>query len=776
MTMAGMLPNRDDHQALRPWHSWASALTVIIGLVFILYSNSLDTPFVLDDLPHILENPHIRMTEISADRISDIFRSPSSNRPAANISFAANYYFHRYQMSGYHLVNLLIHALTAFLLFLLARQTLRLCRAENSWTALLAALLWLANPVQTQTVTYIVQRMTSLATLFYLLSLICYIQARLNQKLPEKNKTGTSVLFTAAAVSGLFSLASKEIAATLPISIYLYEWFFLRKRGQIPLKKYFKWADLVLVALTLTALLYCDGHVIDKIASSYQKAPFSLSQRLLTQPAVVIYYISLILFPHPDRLHLIYDFPLTGESGQPAAAALAIAALMALLGAAVHAARKHRLIAFAILWFLVTLSIESSMVGLAMAFEHRLYLPSTFPCIAVAWAIVRHILPGGLNSRKILYPALMLILIGMWGGWTHQRNTVWQTRVGLWRDNAAKAPLSEIPHGNLGFALLHEGRNQEAITVLDRALRINPFYEKSHNNMALACFRTNDQDRALAHCRRSLAIDPDNNDSWNMMGYILYGQGKDQEARKYLTRVPETSPAYFKARLQLGIIHLKAGRYHEASESFTAVIEQDPACRQAWYYLGRCRFRTGHRVDARNCFQRALTISPHYHQAHQGMADVMLRDKKYGRAITHYQKVLAARPDNLSASINLAKARKLKGQTGRAVKTLETALRQTPGNPALLLSLGLLHAESGHLTVATGYLEQLSILMPDNARIYYNLACLYARRNKIPSAAAALRKAIDNGYDRWQHLQSDKDLENLRRTDYYVEVLQTELD
>src|SRR6056297_396086 len=154
------------------------ALLVLILIGCPIYAGSLHAPFVFDDSPHILENPYIRMTDISATEIAEIAKSPSSRRPLPNFTIALNYFCHQYEVFGYHIVNLLIHIITAALVFFFTSQTLALCRIKQGWLPLFAALVWLANPLHTQSVTYIVQRMNALSAMFYMLSLACYIAGR----------------------------------------------------------------------------------------------------------------------------------------------------------------------------------------------------------------------------------------------------------------------------------------------------------------------------------------------------------------------------------------------------------------------------------------------------------------------------------------------------------------------------------------------------------------------------------------------------------------------
>ena len=204
-------------------------------VVILLYVETLTGPFIFDDKPNILENSHIRLTKLTVtDLARAAFKSPIPRRPLANISFALNYYFHGYNPVAYHLVNILIHILNGIVLFLLAKTTLRTPSLRSDyetyrWIPFFTALLWLVHPLQTQSVAYIVQRMNSLATLFYLLSILLYAKSRLESKdRPRK------LLLAGCILSGLFALASKEISATLPFFLLLYEWYFVQDLSRRP--------------------------------------------------------------------------------------------------------------------------------------------------------------------------------------------------------------------------------------------------------------------------------------------------------------------------------------------------------------------------------------------------------------------------------------------------------------------------------------------------------------------------------------------------------------
>jgi hypothetical protein len=195
-----------------------SSVLLALGIVLIfsvvgyaLYSNTFDSPFVFDDITQIKDNPDIRISELSFNEIirAGFGEKFAKSRPVGNISFALNYYFHQYRLAGYHLINIVIHIVTGILLFYFFKTTLSLPSVKSNYSrssaiAFFAALVWLVHPIQTQSVTYIVQRLNSLAALFFVLAFYLYLRGRLAKQPGRK-----WCLFGGAALSWILALGSK---------------------------------------------------------------------------------------------------------------------------------------------------------------------------------------------------------------------------------------------------------------------------------------------------------------------------------------------------------------------------------------------------------------------------------------------------------------------------------------------------------------------------------------------------------------------------------------
>ncbi|MBW2195766.1 MAG: hypothetical protein JRF37_09430, partial [Deltaproteobacteria bacterium] len=411
---------------------------------FLIYSNTFDVPFFFDDQPNVRYNSNIQLSELTFKGLwNAAFESPASNRPVSNISFAINYYFHQYGRAGYHIINTVIHILTAVFFYLLIETTLRLPTSTPSLhhsktppletgsstlphhcvtpstIALSAAILWLVHPVQTQSVTYIVQRMTAMAAMFYILSLLLYVKGRLAIK---SNRNGLWY-FTGGLSAAMLAIGSKEIAATLPIFVLLYEWYFFQDLSTAWLKRRLPYIAAALVGFGLIAFLFLGANPLHSLLAGYAKRDFTLIQRVLTEFRVIIYYIGLLFYPHPLRLSLERDFALSHSLIEPPTTLVCIAVVSGLIALAVILARRQRLISFSILWFFGNLAIESTIIPLEIIFEHRLYLPSMFFFAAITILGYRHI------RKRAAVITLVCATTLLCGLWTYKRNSLWKNPI-----------------------------------------------------------------------------------------------------------------------------------------------------------------------------------------------------------------------------------------------------------------------------------------------------------------------------------------------------------
>lgn len=446
--------------------SHKSAFIAIAILGIVVYSNTFHAAFHYDDFSNFAANREVHIQELSIDRILDFWWL---DRPLALLTFGLNYYLGGLNVEGYHAVNIGIHIMSGILLYLFLYETIKNAPAVGDtysrnavWIALLSAMMWISNPVQIQAVTYIVQRMTSMASLFYILALLLFVKGRLITGIKRWSYWVLSLL------SFFLSLCSKEIAVTLPLLIAVYEVCLFKKRG---VGELFKGKAVYLLLGGVAALIWIAISSFD-LSIFVPRLGFPLKERIYTESRVIIYYITLLLFPLPERMSLSYDFPLSRTLFVPFTTWISMVMIAGCLVYSIYRLRKHPLLSFFILWFLITISAESLVPGLELVFEHRLYFPSMafFPLLTISSV--------GIWKRKDFYIkyliALVAIIILAFSVSTYKRNSFWIDGSSIYADSVRKYPNSLEARMNMGVYYLNKYMADEAIEQFERAKDLNP--------------------------------------------------------------------------------------------------------------------------------------------------------------------------------------------------------------------------------------------------------------------------------------------------------------
>src|SRR5512139_3699682 len=325
------------------------AIGLIVGVALLAYSNTFHVPFHFDDRPNITQNPNVQIKVFSWDSIERLIKYTykESIRVFSYFTFALNYYLGGFNVFGYHLVNFLIHITSRIFLYLFLLLTFNLPSLKEKYgsisfkVALFTSLIFIAHPIQTQSVTYIVQRMTSMAGMFYLLSLVLYVKGRLTTGRPR-------ILYFGGMVSSyLLGVFSKENVAILPLFIALYEFYFFQDLDLSPKGRKILFGLVgALLILGAFGLIIWGGRYINVITEGYEYRTFTMSERVLTQFRIVLYYVTLLIYPHPSRLNLDYDFPISKTILDPATTLVSILIIAGLVGYSVWVAKKRPVLSF----------------------------------------------------------------------------------------------------------------------------------------------------------------------------------------------------------------------------------------------------------------------------------------------------------------------------------------------------------------------------------------------------------------------------------------------
>ena len=659
-------------------HIAASVVIAAIGIA--VYSKTLGCPFVFDDVPNIQENAFIRLTRLDATPLHDAaFKSHLSNRPVSNLSFALNYYFGRYEVAGYHAVNIMVHVINGILVYFLALATLRQLRGmedrqarrvNDHWIvfpSLVAALYFVSHPLQTQSVTYIVQRMNAMAAMFYLLALLLYISGRRSRQRARRWS-----LWAAGLSSWVLALGSKQIAITLPFIVLLYEWCFFQNLARNWLKRSAMVVLPLLVLLLILAFIYLGDDPWSRI-SDYRLHRFTMGERVLTQFRVAIFYLGLLLAPLPARLNLAHDFATSHSLFAPITTLFGMLLLVALLIVSVCGVGRYRLICFSVLWFFVTQIIESSILPLEMVFEHRLYLPM------VGAALLAACLLGSLSAgRRAWFAAIACALIAVLATASFLRNRHWQDHLSLWSNVIAKSPRDYRAHNDLGVALNSLNRPDEAVKHYHEALRIKPDYALAHNSLAEVLRSEGRLDDAIARYRLAIQIEPNDARVHHNLGLALAAKGDLTEAIVHYDRALQIQPHAAIAHTNLGVALLRQGRFDKAVAHHRLAIRFKPDFAAAHVNLGIALGSQGRLHDAVNEFRLALRIDPDVADAHTNMGFALASMGRLDEAINHYRLAVTIRPGDAPAHNGLAAVLARQGRLDEALRHVREALRLDP--------------------------------------------------------------------------------------------------
>ncbi len=634
-------------------HLFACLLIVILGTV--VYSNSFYAEFQFDDGVHIVRENSFNDLSFYSDFSA---WTRINNRPLAYFTLALNRSFSGTEVLSYHVFNLLIHLLTSMVIYFLTLIILAQTSIQNKLTkgkeklfALLVAIVFLCHPIQTQAVTYVIQRMTSLAALFYISSIYFYLKARLSF-INKKSTIKYISLFALMVISAIASILSKQIAITLPISYLLIEFFFVRNKTG---KRFNSYLIIGLSLISLSFIFVLLGGMLPKETESIGRYEY-----FVTQMRVIVKYVQLLVLPISQNLD--YEFALSGSllGFDEIFSALVVVSLLTLIFSQY---KKFPLISFGIAWFFVTLLVESSFIPIRdVIFEHRLYLPMFGFSVILSMLLFTFF--KGLKDRQFI--GLMAVLMIVYSGLTINRNKVWKTRLSLWEDVVSKSPNKARPHLNLGIAYLHLYKPIPAIQHFTIANKIEPENSQIYYNRAGALLLINRTEDAILDLNKSI-------------------QFKDDFAEAHDTR---------------GKAKLRLNKYDEAILDFANAIALNPNLESAWFNRASAYLFKGEFELALSDLNIAIEINPEFAAAYNNRGQLMLNINKYDEALHDLNSAIEFEPRLSNAYNNRAKAFYALRQFDKAIKDLSISLNLNSVDGAAFKLRGICYIEQNKADLA----------------------------------------------------------------------------
>ncbi|WP_212637876.1 tetratricopeptide repeat protein [Desulfocicer vacuolatum] len=542
------------------------------------------------------------------------YNGDSFYRPVAMLSFALNWYIGKSNVWGYHFINTVIHIISALFLYLATLQLFKTNILKGKYwndqfsIAIFSTLLWAIHPIQSQGVTYIVQRMASMAAMFYIIALYCYLKARLTYS--TKNRL---LFYSFFLLGGILAVGCKENAALFPLSVILMEIIFFHKLNKISLQKkmfFILGGSLSILFIMGAAFLFYKNPF--GFLSGYAHRPFTLWERLLTECRIFILYFKQIFYPVASNYSIVHDIKISKSLFSPWTTLSSLIAVGSILIVGVLNIKKRPLLSFAILFYFLNHLVESTILPLELIFEHRNYLPSMFLFLPVS-AGLHTLIDFYENKNRILLSLIVIIaacFLFLTGFATYIRNFDWQTEETLWKAAIQTAPgnprcyqnLASLYYQRNGMYDISIALNEKALTLDDK----KPEYSKmvSYDNLQFNYMQKKEFEKAVFYGQKAVEAYPDSNKTRYNYIVSLLSTNQLKAAEEQLNIL-----IYDKKRLDIVYLYMKAhlllkmGRYLEAKSYILKSFKLSPLNARSRMYLGFHHFYL-HDFDKTNHYLR----------------------------------------------------------------------------------------------------------------------------------------------------------------------------
>jgi tetratricopeptide (TPR) repeat protein len=636
-----------------------AVFAVVLMLSFWAYQPALDAPFYFDDFQNIVDSPAIRWVDISLENAKLVLDSSLlRSRPVANMSFALDHLRGGMEPRGFHLTNIVIHLLVGGILLWLSWLYARVTagghgskekQAASALLVMLPVALFMLHPLNTQAVTYVVQRMASLAALFTLLAFASYIVAR--YKLTARPR----LWYAIALAAFLLGVGTKENAVLLLPVVFAYELCFFRTQWRVRAESVWHiswnrswtialWLILVGVTTVVGSFVISASDSLGLFAE-FPERDFNGLERLLTQCRVQMFHLSQLFWPSAGRLNLEHHFEISRGLLDPGTTLPAVIACLALMLFAVVLAVYRPRYGFPLVAYALFHAIEAGPVNLELVFEHRMYLPLSM-LVLLAAVLLADIRPLPRNMVIPLLCATALLL----AGWTRSRNEIWADPFEFSRDFALKSPQKSRAQNNYAVALGNAGRLDDAVLYVKKAIELNPRVPNQWGLLGRFHEDLGDWEEAAKAYRTAIVLEPDSVKALLGLGRVLteseQGEealrlfldagirlargGRPMEAIPVLEAAASLAEADANTHNALANSYMLAGMGDSAVDQYFLALDMDPEMVSAWYNLGTVADSLDRHEDAVRAYEEFLRLAPDTMQQQISRAQLRLHDLRKG--------------------------------------------------------------------------------------------------------------------------------------------------
>lgn len=605
---------------------------------------------------------------------------------------------------GYHLVNIALHVLSAFLLALIMRRL-----AVPGAT--LAALIFALHPVQVESVAWISEMKNTLSVVFYLSAALAYL--RFDQRREKR-------LYALALALFLLALLSKTVTATLPAALLVVFWWqrgrLDRNRDVMPLVPFF-----ALGAAGGLVTVWVERALIGAQGAEFS---FTLIERCLIAGRAIWFYLGKLIWPS----NLIFIYPRWQVSQGLWWQYLYPLGAIALLAALWFLRKRSRGPLAAMLLFCGTLFPALGFVNVfpfrfSFVADHFQYLAS----IAIVALFAAGV--AGIGKRWNVRPraaaAVTLAVGGALAFATWRQSHLYVDSQTLYRATISRNPSCWLAYNNLGVLRLlgpdAGGNVREAIADIMEALRLNPDYPDAHNNMGYALREMGRFEEAMAHDKEALRLAPNFAEAHNNLGIDFQKLGRVEEAIAQFSETLRLNPDFAAAHNNLGDVLQKTGRLQEALAHHKEALRLDPDSAEAHNGLGTALQRMGQIEEGIKQYEQALRLKPDFADAHNNLGNGLREMGRFEEAVAQHYEALRLKPDFTAALYNLGNTFQAMGRYEEAVKQYRETLRMEPDFAEAHNNLGTALEGLGRLDEAVAQYQEVLRLNPDSAEGHNNL-------------------------------------------------------
>jgi len=750
MTVTAFAKNRPSGR-----RTWLLALA-FVAVTFIAYQPVWNAGFIWDDDDHLTANP--AMTAPHGLRMIWSSLAISRYYPLTLTTFWVEHRLWKLNPVPYHLVNIALHAINGFLIFLVLRRL----RVPAAW---LAAGLWVLHPVNVESVAWVTELKNTQSGFFFFCALLCFL------RFEEQTERRWYLL---ALLCGACAVLSKPSTVVLPLVLLLCAWW---ERGCWRRTDFVRTAPFFALAFGMSVLTIIEqrGHIARQGEAEWT---MGIAERFVVAGKDAWFYAGKVLWP--ANLTFVYPrWEVTAHSAWswlPLAAAAASGVILAVWRRQAWGRAGLLGLGFFVVALLPVLGFfDVFYFRYSFVADHFQYLAS-LGITACAASGIAYVL-----GRNRLWPSPMggvicSVLLMTLACLTWRQGHIYRNSESLWRDTVKKNPGAWIAHdllgnigmqagklneamghfeqalrlkpdypealNNLGVALDQVGRPQEAISHYEQALRLRPYYADPYYNLGIALARSGRAREAVACYEQALRLKPNYAEAENNLGNALVALGRVQEAIGHWKQALRLKPDFAEAHNNLGSALLGLGRVPEAISQYEQALRFDPDYAKAHYNLATALDKVGRVTEAIVHYEQTLRLMPDFFEAHYNLANDLVQAGKVEEAIRHYEQALRLKPDYAEAHNNLGAAFEQVGKPEEAMQQYQRALQIKPDYAEACNNLGTTLSRAGRGQEAIDYYERALRLKPDYAEAHNNLGSALLALGRVSEAIGQYEQAV----------------------------------